>query len=204
MPLFHPQIIRISTKKVGFGQTQNVHFCCFLGRRSGLYLWWSRGKSLWLAHFHFSKALWYSPSSTIALSSNPLVLRQPYKAACGRQKTVQLPPSLCRQNRIISDGRKTTWTQTAQLIQCIPDDLRPTSIMQHWLFTRQRQETSNPELLKKARGPPLLPAPRLAPQRSPSIVWCWIHPARPAFHRLLNPLLLKHEISLGSIKKKMC
>lgn len=118
-------------QNVGFGQTQNVHFCWLPGKWPSLYLWWSHGKSLWLPHFHFSKAFWYSLSPTIAISSNSLVLRQLYKATCVRQKTTVQLPQICfvnkkkkessqrvekpRELRLLKWSRasRTTWNQQA-------------------------------------------------------------------------------------------
>ena len=129
VPLFHPQIIKISAKLLALIKHRMFTFGCLPGKWPSLYLWWSHGKSCGFPTFTFQR-LWYSPSSTIALSSNPLVLRQLYKATCGRQKTaVQLSPLHYGQNNIESSQRvdkphglrllkwssasQTTWNQQA-------------------------------------------------------------------------------------------
>lgn len=112
-------------QKVVCGHAQNVHFFCFPGKWPRLSLWWSCGKNLSLPCLPFSKIRWHSPCSTIALSSNPLVQRQRYKATFGRQKrTTQVPPWLCGQNRTESfqrmekphELRLPKWSRVSQTI----------------------------------------------------------------------------------------
>lgn len=159
--------------------------------------------------FYFSKALWHSPGSTIALSSNPLDLRQLYKATYGRQRTtVPVSLLLCGQNKIESSQRVEKphelrllkWSSTSQMTwnqqaSCNTGYLQDT--------VREKKKKGN---LSSWRKPalPLVPALCTTLHSSRAIVLWWMHTARAAFHRLLNPLLLKHEISLGSIKKNKC
>lgn len=129
------------------------------------------GKSLSLPSFYFSKARRHSPSSIIVFSSNPLVLRQLYKATLGGQKTaIHVSPLWTKQNRIIFRGEKNHMNA-----DCSNDPVRPrqsetnthkATCVIYETLSRNKKSTKSNLKFKKARTPLLGVALRRAPQCS--------------------------------------